>query len=182
MQFYFILRMKKTIKRLLIGILIGMCVIGIAVVIVLALLISKFFEIPESEYVYESNLSNEMVRYTLIYEDSVLFLDIDPECEVEREKIKSSEFYAEMENGPEPLDPDGYVWKSCDKQSKRIMEIESVETDGDTSTYVLFYKSPGEKGSQYRETLIQTPDSIISGNLEGRRTSYQEMMEYFNAL
>jgi len=141
-------------------------------------LILKFFGIPESEYVYASDLNHSLVRYTLIYEGQVLFMDVDPECEHEVEKIKSSEFYADREDGPEPLDPDGYMWKFCDKQSRRTMEIESVETDGDTNTYTLYYESPGEKGSRYRETLIQTPDTIIDGSLKGYRTTYQEMLEY----
>ena len=174
--------MEKNIKRLLIGILAGAGLIIFTGLIVVIFLISKFFSIPETQYAYVSNLNNSIVRYTLIYEENVLFLDVDPECEHELEKIKSSDFYAGMENGPEPLDPDGYMWSFCDKQSKRTMEIESVETDGDTSTYTLYYSSPGEKGSHYRETLIQTPESIISGNLEGDRTSYQDMMDFINSI
>lgn len=172
--------MKKRTKQVIIGILAGIGTITILGLVIVVLLISKFFGIPESQDVYVSDLANSTLRYTLIYEDQVLFIDIDLECEHEIEKIKSSDFYAEMEDGPEPLNPDGYMWKYCDKHSKRTMEIDSIETDGDTSTYTLYYKSPGEKGSQYRETLIQTSDTIINGNLEGNRTTYEDMMEDYN--
>ncbi len=169
--------MKKRTKQIIIGILAGIGIITISGVIIVAFLISKFFKIPESQDVYVSDLANSTLRYTLIYEDQVLFIDIDPECEHETEKIKSSDFYADMEDGPEPLNPNGYMWKYCDKQSKWTMEIKAIDIDGGTKIYTLYYKSPGEKGSQYRETLIQTPDTIIKGNLEGDRTTYQDMME-----
>ncbi|MFA5793166.1 MAG: hypothetical protein WC897_04855 [Candidatus Gracilibacteria bacterium] len=175
--------MKKHLKKLIIGVLVGAVLIIIAVTITVILFLWKLFMIPESQYVYVSDLNDALVRYTLIYEDHILFIDIDPECEDEVQKIKSSDFYAGMEDGPEPVDPDGYMWAFCDRQSKRKMEIESVSTDGNTNTYILYYASPGEKGSHYRETLIQTPDKIIiDERLEGDRTTYEEMTDLIYSL
>lgn len=58
------------------------------------------------------------------------------------------------------------------------MEIESIDIEGETKNYTLYYKSPGEKGSQYRKTIIEHSDSIEDEmGYISERSDYNELMD-----
>jgi|GEM_PF-5320387 len=127
----------------------GIALTFLCAFIVLLVLISKHLGIPRPLNVYlNHNEYTGREDYTLVYKDKVMFLDIEPSCALQ-----------------------------CVLEPKQVMEIESIETEGDQTIYILYYKSPGEKGSQYRKILIQHPNSIEDemGRIR-EASSYDELM------
>ncbi len=119
-------------------------------------------------YFYESE-KRPYVHYINIFEESVIFIDIDPDCTLELREVEPSPGF-------------GVAYGFCDKRDLSSMEIESVTQDEEWKTYTLKYShSEGERGD-YRVTLVQTPEAVVyQKNTYTKSSSLGSLLHYIFA-